>query len=94
MSVLAGAKGPLFQDLQTTLFCNFHLISSDISKYMLGKVTFSAGFTGKTKGGKVLLRAAIASEVNIKRESSFVRIMIIYETLSLLWWYEQKIGKK
>ena len=68
MSVLAGAKGPLFQDLQTTLFCNFHLISSDISKYMLGKVTFSAGFTGKTKGGKVLLRAAIASEVNIKRE--------------------------
>lgn len=85
MSVLAGAKGPLFQDLQTTLFCNFHLISSDISKYMLGKVTFSAGFTGKTKGGKVLLRAAIASEVNIKRESSFVRIMIIYETLSLLW---------
>lgn len=68
MSVLAGAKRPLFQDLQTTLFCNFHLISSDISKYMLGKVTFSAGFTGKTKGGKVLLRAAIASEVNIKRE--------------------------
>ena len=68
MSVLAGAKGPLFQDLQTTLFCNFHLISSDISKYMLGKVTFSAGFTGKTKGGKVLLRAAIAGEGNIKRE--------------------------
>lgn len=35
---------------------------------MLGKVTFSAGFTGKTKGGKVLLRAAIAGEGNIKRE--------------------------